>query len=294
MDSDSDIPTNRSRKQLRSSVVVVSSCSETSTVEEESSEPESSNDKTSDMWCKTDKKPGNQPFLRTIGLNMVNDNRESVVEVMNSITGDNLTQLLTEQSNLYHSQNAEKWKVSPKTLKWSNITPEEMRKFLGLIILMGQVRKENIRDYWSTDPTISTPIFPRTMSRNRFESIWQAWHFSDNSQQTQDSGRLLKIWPVYEYFVQKFRVYSPKQELSLDETMIPWRGRLKFRTYNPGKITKYGVLVRIVCDAVSGYICNMEIYSAEGKKLEDTVLSLLDRNLGQNHHIYQDTIFITV
>ena len=112
---------------------------------------------------------------------------------------------------------------------------------------MGQVRKDNIRDYWSTDPTISTPISPRTMSRNRFESIWQAWHFSDSSQQTQDSGRLFKIWPVYKYFAQKFRsVYSPKQEVSLDESMIPWRGRLKFRTYNPGKITKYGVLVRMV------------------------------------------------
>jgi hypothetical protein len=34
----------------------------------------------------------------------------------------------------------------------------------------------------------------------------------------------------------------------------------------------------MVCEVVSGYICNMEIYSAEGKKLEDTVLSLLDRN----------------
>jgi hypothetical protein len=60
------------------------------------------------------------------------------------------------------------------------------------------------------------------MSRNRFESIWQAWHFSDNSQQTKDSGRLFKIFPMYEYFVQKFMsVYSPKQELSLDEAMIP-------------------------------------------------------------------------
>ena len=80
---------------------------------------------------------------------------------------------------------------------------------------------------------------------------------------------------MYEYFVQKFRsvVYSPKQELSLDEAMIPWRGCLKFGTYNPGKI-KYGVLVRIVCEAVSGYTCNMEIYSAGGKKLEDTVLSV--------------------
>jgi len=170
-----------------------------------------------------------------------------------------------------------------------------MRKFLGLIILMEQVRKENIKDYWSTDPTIFTPIFPRTMSRNHFESIWQAWHFSDNRQQTQVSGQLFKIWPVYEYFVQKFRsVYSPKEELSLDEAMIPWWCHLKFRTYNPGKITKYGVLVRMVCEAVSGYICNMEIHSVEGKKLEDTVLSLLDRNLGQNHHIYQDNNYNSV
>jgi len=44
----------------------------------------------------------------------------------------------------------------------------------------------------------------------------------------------------------------------------------------------------MVSEAVSGYICNMEIYSAEGKKLEDTVLSLLGGNLSLNHHIYQD------
>ena len=131
------------------------------------------------------------------------------------------------------------------------------------------------------------------MSRNRFESIWQAWHFSDNSQQTQDSGRLFKILPVCEYSVQKFRsVYSPKQ-LSPVEAAIPWLGRRKFRKYDPGKITKDGVLVRMMCEAESGYVCNMEIYSAEGKKLEDTTLSLLDRNLGQVI-ISIKTIFITV
>jgi hypothetical protein len=110
----------------------------------------------------------------------------------------------------------------PKTLKWSNITPEEMRKFMGIIVLIGQVRKQSVRDYWSTDPTISTHIFSQTMSRNRLESIWQAWNFSDNSQQTKDSGCLFKIFPVYEYFVQKFRsVYKPKHKLSFDEAMIP-------------------------------------------------------------------------
>ena len=52
--------------------------------------------------------------------------------------------------------------------------------------------------------------------------------------------------------------------------------------------------MRMVCEAVSGYICNMEIYSAEGKNLEDTVLSLLDRNLSQNHHIYQENFYNSV
>jgi len=42
----------------------------------------------------------------------------------------------------------------------------------------------------------------------------------------------------------------------------------------------------MVCEAVSGYICNIEIYAARREKLEDKVLSLLVRNLGQNHHIY--------
>jgi hypothetical protein len=50
----------------------------------------------------------------------------------------------------------------------------------------------------------------------------------------------------------------------------------------------------MVCEAVSGYICNMEIYAAEGKKLQDTELSLLDRNLGHNHHLYQNNFYNSV
>jgi hypothetical protein len=63
---------------------------------------------------------------------------------------------------------------------------------------------------------------------------------------------------------------------------------MKFRMYNPRKITKYGVLERLVCEAVSSHTCNTEIYAAEGKNLEDTVLSLLDTDLGHNLHIYHD------
>ena len=56
LDRDSGVSTTSSRKQLQSSVLVVTSDSETSAIEEESSELENSDDKTSDVWCKTDKK----------------------------------------------------------------------------------------------------------------------------------------------------------------------------------------------------------------------------------------------
>jgi hypothetical protein len=77
---------------------------------EESGELDSSDDKTSDVWCKTDKKPSNKSFLRTKSFN-------TVTEIMSSIIGDDLIQLFTEQSNLYHSENVQQGKVSPKTLK---------------------------------------------------------------------------------------------------------------------------------------------------------------------------------
>jgi hypothetical protein len=50
----------------------------------------------------------------------------------------------------------------------------------------------------------------------------------------------------------------------------------------------------MVCEALSGYISKMEIHAAEGQKLEDTVFSLLDRNLGNNHHNYQENFYNVV
>jgi len=52
LDSDSDVPTISSYKQLQPFAIVVTSDSETSTDGEESSEPDSSDEKTSDVLCK--------------------------------------------------------------------------------------------------------------------------------------------------------------------------------------------------------------------------------------------------
>jgi len=111
LDSDTDVPTASSHKQLQLHTVVLTSDSDTSTEEVEYSELESS-----DMWCETDKKPSSGPFLGTSGVNIVIDHPVSVADVVNTIIGDDLIQFLTEQSNLYHRQYEQKWKMLAKTL----------------------------------------------------------------------------------------------------------------------------------------------------------------------------------
>lgn len=114
------------------------------------------------------------------------------------------------------------FKISPKTIKWRDITIPKMKKFLGLIIFMGQVRKDARDDYWSTDVFTSTPFFSKSMSRDRFRQIWKAWHFNNNEDISDDSDRLFKVRPILNYFVEKFNnIYKPKQQVSLDEGIVP-------------------------------------------------------------------------
>jgi iron-sulfur cluster repair protein YtfE (RIC family) len=48
------------------------------------------------------------------------------------------------------------------------------------------------------------------------------------------------------------------------------------------------------CEAKTGYISNMEIYTAQGKKLKDTVMSVIENNLVVHHHVYQDNFYNSV
>uniref|UniRef100_A0A0K0DS38 DDE_Tnp_1_7 domain-containing protein n=1 Tax=Strongyloides stercoralis TaxID=6248 RepID=A0A0K0DS38_STRER len=53
----------------------------------------------------------------------------------------------------------------------------------------------------------------------------------DNVQNGSSKDRLCKIRPLLNYLIPKIQfICVPKQQLSLDETMIPWKGHLSFKT----------------------------------------------------------------
>ena len=111
--------------------------------------------------------------------------------------------------------------------EWKPVTVIKIKKFLGLIFVTGIVRKPKLELYWSMRGIFQTPIFPQTMSRNRFQFIQRYLHFSDNNAAGTNEDHLYKIRTILDIVVNNLRTnYIPDRDISLDEGMLGWWGRL--------------------------------------------------------------------
>ena len=135
--------------------------------------------------------------------------RSREVDFFNIFWTTTLVDLIAEESNrFFHFMQA--GKVMPEQSRdrqWTDVTSNDMRLFLALSILMGIVHKRSLKDYWTTDPLIATPIFGKVMSRNRFALILRSLHFCDNLQGYLESvtSKVKKIRYVYENLRKAFR-----------------------------------------------------------------------------------------
>lgn len=184
--------------------------------------------------------------------------------------------------------------------KWVAVKLQEMYFFLAIVLHMCVVKKPCISDYWSTDVFLQTSFAPKLMSRDRFRSIFFMLHVNDNStyisRNQPNHDPLHKIRPIYDLIRQKcIESFYPNQNLTVDEGMCPFRGRVSFRVFMKNKPNKYGLKFYVLSDAESGYILNMELYTG---KLGDTdnsinslMLRLCENYLDKGHTIYMDRFY---
>ena len=145
---------------------------------------------------------------------------------------------------------------------WKDVTVDEIRKFIGIVFAMVLVSLPSYKKYWSRDPIYKNHFFRNVMSRERFERILRFLHFGDQPKFEDD--RLAKIRMILDHFNKVMsEIITPDKKLSLDESMMLWRGRLMFRQYIKNKCHKYGIKFYELC-TYDGLVLNVEIYGGQG------------------------------
>ncbi|CAG5055107.1 unnamed protein product [Parnassius apollo] len=93
--------------------------------------------------------------------------------------------------------------------------------------------------------------------------------------------------------------YKPYKQLSLDESLLLFRGRLAFRQYIKSKKVRYGIKFFELTTS-DGYVLNIMMYSGKdttartGNKSEKIVLRLMRPYLLKGHQLYMDNYYNSV
>lgn len=108
------------------------------------------------------------------------------------------------------------------------------------------------------------------MTRNRFDLILTNFHLNDNTLiPNNNKDKLFKLRPLINYLNEKFQlVYNGTNQLSIDESMILFKGRSTLKQYNPMKPIKRGYNLWCLADQ-KGYIKQFQIYQGKDEQMEN-------------------------
>ena len=199
------------------------------------------------------------------------DNTVHPIDCYRHFITDEIIDLMVRETNRYAEQYLEAHDISrrSKYRQWKPTTYEEILKFFGIVIEMGLVQMPQLNHYWNSSRLYGLEIVRSAMPRERFELLLKFLHFSNNNNKDSNQDRMFKLKPLSDLLKERFSsVYIPGSVVSIDESMIPWRGRLLFRQYIPGKAHKYGVKMYKLA-ATNGYTWNYTIYTGEKESMPD-------------------------
>ncbi|XP_067950472.1 piggyBac transposable element-derived protein 4-like [Watersipora subatra] len=212
----------------------------------------------------------------------------------------------------FTNENAARRKISESTIhsgygKWTKLETDELRAFYALRAFIEMFCKDRQRSIWRPQyELLQMPKASTVMSLRRYDQIKRYLHYCNEETSIQDRShpeydRLYKIRFLINHMRERFTAeYSPSQDLSVDECMIPFRGRWSGKCYDSSKPIKWGVKVWMACCASSGYALNLDVYSGKDRDFEDltteknsaaVVLKLVQSYWGRGYHVVTDRYY---
>lgn len=218
----------------------------------------------------------------------------------------NMIKLIKTETNRYAAETIASLKRQNKIKKnsmwhrWSTVKLKEIYCFFSIVLHMCLVKLPKIKDYWSTTPFLQTQFASKLLSRNRFSSILYMLHVNNNSTFVKrgEPGHdpLHKVRPFFQFFIDQCDKYAnPYMNLTVDEGMCPFRGRVGFRVYMKNKPNRYGLKLFMLCDASTGFILKCEVYTGKAEGKSYNILSIFERlcskYFGKGHCIFMDRFY---
>uniref|UniRef100_A0A3P8SS87 PiggyBac transposable element-derived protein domain-containing protein n=1 Tax=Amphiprion percula TaxID=161767 RepID=A0A3P8SS87_AMPPE len=158
---------------------------------------------------------------------------------------------IVEHSNLYCAQ-----QNPTHALK---LDPNELEQFIGTVVYMSVFHLPRSRMYWSSECRVSQVA--DIMSRSRWEEIKHFIHFCDNMAPN-NGDKLFKVRSLIDSLLPKFQALPQDQMLSIDEQMVPFKGRSSLKQYIPKKPYKWGYKIFVLCDT-KGLVHSFDIFSGK-------------------------------
>ncbi|XP_041653753.1 piggyBac transposable element-derived protein 4-like [Cheilinus undulatus] len=145
---------------------------------------------------------------------------------------------------------------------WTNVDSTELRAYFGLLILAGVYRSkgESTRCLW--DDRSGRAIFRATMPLFRFHEINASLRFDKLERPARHrEDKLAPIRSLWEMWTHRLPLlFNPGKDVTVDEQLVPFKGRCKFRQYMPKKPAKYGLKIWVTADVTTSYAWKCDIY----------------------------------
>lgn len=219
------------------------------------------------------------------------------LDIFQHFMDSDFVSFIVEMTNKFHNYfvlNVD-LRMHSRLRAWYDVTVPEMYIFFVIMMLMTRNRHLSIEEHWSTDILLSSPIFSKLMSRNRFCTILGMLHFS---RPNEENYILSKIQSCITHAREKFRnVITPHRNVCIDESIVPFKGRLSIKQYMPKKRNRFGIKLFVLCDVDSGVIIDFIVYCGANTDINDpanlgvggaVVSTLLKDFFGSNRHLYVD------
>ncbi|GBP30631.1 PiggyBac transposable element-derived protein 3 [Eumeta japonica] len=147
------------------------------------------------------------------------------------------------------------------------LTIEEVKNFIGVLLLSGYNSVSRYRMYWDQSIDTHHSGVASCMTRNRFEELLRFFHACDNSSLPPDN-KFGKVRPLWDMMNERWLKFFPgDKHLSIDESTVPYFGKHGTKQHIHGKPIRFGYKIWSLCTRL-GYLIYGEPY--QGAKTGNT------------------------